>query len=95
MTALHCYLLTARCGPSQGMPAMRMLDHFTSLLSLISLFVLGPSLGGAILRKFNPKETLLISGNRHHGGNCRLVAGLRVRLVVGDWLWLRPLQPDS
>src|SRR5262249_13822902 len=32
---------------------MKMLDHFTSLVSLISLIVLGPPLGRVILR--NPK----------------------------------------
>jgi hypothetical protein len=32
---------------------MRMLDHFTSLITLISLIVLGPPLGRVILRNPN------------------------------------------
>jgi hypothetical protein len=36
---------------------MRMLDNFTSLVTLVSLVVLGPAFGKAILR--NPKGPLL------------------------------------
>ena len=56
---------------------MKMLDHFTSLVTLISLFVLGPALGGAIFRRAHGPITQAV---------CTLV-GISLLLGLYGLIW--------